>query len=148
MYWWSATWSRPSERARGSFVSSVTIQAFSLFWLSGLGRLWSLLWLSWKSGMGVCRMLTTLQELWVVFNSKCIRSQDVTLCPTLLKRGSSQHSANSKRWLSGIILCRSRGDSHERRYNENWTFFCCTLWSWKVPSMNTAWYMIYTKKKG
>ena len=69
-------------RARGSFVSSVTIQTFSFSWFSGLGSLWSLFWFSWKSGMGVCCMLTTLQQLWAikVFSPlRCMQSQDVTL---------------------------------------------------------------------
>ena len=96
MYWWSPTWSRPWERARGSFVSSVMIQILSFFWFSGFGSLWSLLWFSWKSGMGVCCMLTTLQQLWVlnwVFNSSvCIRSQDVTLTCVLPFQKWKAHS--------------------------------------------------------
>ena len=39
------------------------------------------------------------------------------------------------RWLSGIILCCWRGDSHTMpwRFIENWTeLFCCSLWSAKV----------------
>ena len=83
---------RPWERARRSYVSSVAIQTFLFFWFSGLGSLWSLICFLWKSRMGVCCMLTTLQQLWAikVFNSsECIQSQDVTLCLTLSKRESS-----------------------------------------------------------
>ena len=105
--------------------------------------------------MGVCCMLTTLQQLWVinwVFNSSvCIRSQDVTLTCVLpfqkWKAHSTQQTPTS--WLSGMILCRWRGNSHT--FNEDWTeLFLLHFMVSQImcSSINTARYMIYTKKKG
>ena len=101
------------------------MQTFSFFWFSELGSLWSLL----------------------CFSSECMQSQDVTLCIVLSKGKAHSIQRTPTRWLSGYSVVEEETSTHEDLMRAGHNFFAALYGQPKCSSVNTARYMIYTKKK-